>query len=318
MKTVSAFGPVEFDVRLIEAAVLLAVEVASPMEQRAFHEIRDALYRDGDPEQREARFNEMHGRFFVRFKLGAGLLALLDEGTPAGCVGASVSRTIVAQAFSSADEGADLRAVEGPRDERGAQPILLIRLRPRTLLDPGRMAPLLRRDLLHVADMIDPAFAYTRQLPSVAEPARDALIKDRYRVLWDTSVDGRLAARGLLSPGGRAMRLAEFLLTFPMIETGAAEREFLKLFDGPRPSHDELCLQAADPRGEGRGTLGADLCSLCRCPTRVFHSAPGGLDRDLLPMILRENPGFRPDDPVCLQCADLYAARYLTDPVSVR
>lgn len=53
-----------------------------------------------------------------------------------------------------------------------AAPTLVVRLRPQSLLDQGALRTLLRRELLHVADMLDPAFGYLKELPSVdTDPA---------------------------------------------------------------------------------------------------------------------------------------------------
>lgn len=284
-------GPIELDARLVEAAVLLAVEAASPAERRAFHQIRDAVYRERDSERREERFRAAHDRFFARFGLGAGLLALLEEARNAGLSGDGIARVVIVPAATAAEEGADLRG-EAP-------PALVIQILARTLLDQPRLALLLRRDLLKVADMLDPAFGYTRRLPSGEAPSHERLIRDRYRVHWDASVDGRLSARGLLPAGARQERLEEFSAAFRSVGSEAARQAFDRLFDGPRPTHDDLCRLALD----------AELCFLCRLPTRSFHAAREGLDGAIAALIAADNPGWSPGAPICLQCADLYAAR---------
>jgi hypothetical protein len=64
---------------------------------------------------------------------------------------------------------------------------------------------LLRHELMHVADMLDPAFGYERSLPTSDDgPSADNIVRDRYRVLWDVTIDGRLARAGLAHPDARA------------------------------------------------------------------------------------------------------------------
>ena len=64
---------------------------------------------------------------------------------------------------------------------RKRRPRIVVRLRPQSLLDPEALRTLLRRELLHVADMLDPAFGYLqgaarrRHRPRRREPAPGAL-----------------------------------------------------------------------------------------------------------------------------------------------
>jgi DNA-binding LacI/PurR family transcriptional regulator len=45
--------------------------------------------------------------------------------------------------------------------------------------------------LLHIADMVDPAFGYQPAVPEVdGGPTYARLLQDRYRALWDVSVAG--------------------------------------------------------------------------------------------------------------------------------
>jgi hypothetical protein len=114
---------------------------------------------------------------------------------------------------------ADVRADVGlPVD---AAPTIVVRLRPQSLLDPEGLRTLLRRELLHVADMLDPAFGYLKELPSVErDPAVVNLLRERYRVLWDATIDGRLCREGLLGTRARAVGLSEFARAFPMLKEG--------------------------------------------------------------------------------------------------
>lgn len=47
---------------------------------------------------------------------------------------------------------------------------------------PGRYTALLRAELLHLADMLDPAFGYAPTLPEMdGGPSAAGLLQDRYR-----------------------------------------------------------------------------------------------------------------------------------------
>ena len=161
---------------------------------------------------------------------------------------------------------------------------------------------MLRRDLLHVADMLDPSFRYAPSPPAVEGGAtREKLVRDRYRVLWDLSVDGRLVSRGLLDNGVEQARKAEYLAAFGM-PGPEAEGPFERLFRGPRPAHPELWAMACAAGGAG-------LCPLCRFPTPVLHPAAALLPQTLITAIRQEFPQWQPETGLCGHCADLYASR---------
>jgi len=286
---------IEVDPALVEESVLLASDAASPAIGRGYRRERDAIYEIASSEKREAAFPELDARWFARLGLGTPLLRLLREFDS---VLVRVSRCIVLSAGRTRDEGADLH------DSRGAMPTLAVKLTPGSLLDFDRVAPLLRSELLHVEDMLDPAFEYQRDPPAPEGGAvYEKLLRDRYRVLWNTSVDGRLAARELLPEGGEARRRKEFVATFSMLgaEAGA---HFERLFHGSRPSHPELLSFAGSVEGRASGR-----CPLCRFPTARFRGEGEVLDPGVEEAIRRDFPSWNPSRGICMQCADLYEAR---------
>ena len=295
---------IELDPALVEESVLLASDASSPATRRRYRRERNAIYEIAETEKREAAFLELDGRWFGRLGLGAPLLQLLREFET---VLTRVSRCIVLLAGRSRDDGADLD------DSRGAMPTLAVKLTPGSLLDFVRVAPLLRSELLHVEDMLDPDFGYERDLPSFdVDAVYEKLVRDRYRVLWNASVDGRLAARELLPEGGEARRRQEFLAAFPMLGLDA-ERRFERFFHGPRPSHGELLSFAGSVEGRAAGR-----CPLCRFPTVRFRREPEALDPQVQNAIRRDFPSWNPSQGICMQCADLYEARVFTGAATAR
>ena len=219
----------EFEPRLVEAAVLEAIQ--GHAREGEFHRERGAAYDVVDPERREAAFAAIHARWFAKVALDRPFHDALAE-QPA--VARACARWLVAAARAARDEVADL--LVGP----DTGPTLLIRVRPATVAAPGQLIPLLRRELLHVADMIDAAFGYEAALPrEIAGGPRAHAVRDRYRVLWNSYVDGRLLRRGLLPATVREERIAEFNRAFPRLgtRTVAAFEEF---FDGRRGTHAAL------------------------------------------------------------------------------
>jgi hypothetical protein len=291
---------ITYDAVLVEESVLLAERRLSAADAAAFRAERDRIYDADDPDEREARFEELHGRYFLQLGLDRPLHDVLAD-RPELLLRTRGCRVL--PAVSRQEETADLRADVGAPAE--TTPAIVVRLRPQSLLDREALRTLLRRELLHVADMLDPAFAYIRELPIIdTDPAVVNLLRERYRVVWDATIDGRLCREGLLGAGARAARLAEFGSTFPMLMQ-RAETAFAAWFDGPRPSHATMVAFIQEPLGPG--TADAARCPLCRLPTRTLERGPEGLDREVSRAIERDHPGWRPAQGRCPRCAEVYA-----------
>jgi hypothetical protein len=285
----------------VEESVLLAERRLSAAEAATFRSERDRIYDVDDPDEREARFEELHGRTFLQLGLDRPLHEVLADRSDL-LLGTRGCRVL--PAVSREEETADLRAETGAPAE--GIPTIVVRLRPQSLLDQEALRTLLRRELLHVTDMLDPAFGYIRELPSVeTDPAVLNLLRERYRIVWDATIDGRLCREGLLGVRARAARLAEFARAFPML-SDCAETAFAPWFDGPRPSHAAIVAFIQEPRGPG--TADDARCPLCRLPTRTLERGPEGLDRDVLRAVERDHPGWRPEQGRCPRCAEVYRA----------
>ena len=152
MRLTSEAFPVRFDPRLVEEVLLLVAEVANPAERDTFRRERDSIYEVETADLRETGFQALDARWFKRFRVADHLLDLLREhaSLPDG-----ISGCYVLSAGSYKDEGADLHT---PKGESTVLPVLVIRLLPKTLADTERLTLLLRHELLHVTDMLDPQF----------------------------------------------------------------------------------------------------------------------------------------------------------------
>jgi hypothetical protein len=164
--------------------------------------------------------------------------------------------------------------------------------------------------------MLDPAFAYERDLPaSKAGPTHDSLLQSRYTMLWDTAINGRMVKRGWLADSIRHQQLAEFVACFPMLQEHAA-KIFVGFFDQQTHTHAEFVAFAQNPRaatGEAQ-TSGrpGDRCALCNFPTHAYEKNPEQLDAALVAAIHEDFPQWYPEQGLCQQCADLYRARRLS------
>ena len=227
---------------LVEETVLLAEPSMTAADRAAFRRERDQLYAVDDSDRRDDRFGELHRRWFVRLGAHAAV-----ERAVAGrqAIGARLASARVVRAVARADEGADL--VDRIGAASNASPLLVVRLRPSTLLDRDALDELLRHDLTHVEDMLDPAFGYERSLaPSDGGPLGDNILRDRYRVLWDVTIDGRLSRAGHADQRARAGRWREFRDTFPMLGDDCLAA-FDDWFDRRIPTHGALASFVREP-----------------------------------------------------------------------
>jgi hypothetical protein len=228
--------------QLVEEAVLLAEGTTTAQDRRAFRRDRDRLYEVPEEAAREAGFHALHLEWFRRLGLQRAIEQVVAERAD---LAERVREGRVLPAAGARDEGADLidRVAPGGGHER---PLLVLRLRPSLLLEADAVRALLRHELVHVADMLDPAFEYHRTLPPDDGRTSGTLLRDRYRVLWDATIDGRLARAGLLPDGVRAARRREFEATFPMLGSRTLA-VFDAWFDQRHPSHAELLAFARNP-----------------------------------------------------------------------
>jgi hypothetical protein len=276
-------------------------------EERVYQRERAPIYRIANPEDRERAFRDFDMRWFARL----GLANPIEQAfTEAPAVLAHVGHCLVAAAPEKKLEGAELFV---PPHTAAEKPAACILLRPESLLDGARLLAFLRHELMHLTDMIDPAFGYEPALPEAAGgPTHDVLLKNRYRVLWDTTIDGRLARRGWAQASARAERCEEFSRTFSMLGAESQDR-FERFFDQDGHTHAELVAFATDPRTGFRGAAApGSRCALCGFPTYDFEPEAEKLPEKVVIAIAGDFPAWRPAHGLCAQCADLYRAREMS------
>lgn len=235
---------IEYESALMEEAALLAVK--DRPENVIFRRERDPIYEILDTDRRESRFRELHRKWFDFLALSRPILQALAErpvlsSATRGCFVARVAR----QKDESAELFVSPEAGNTPKTE---QPSIGILLRPVSFLDGDVLLDLLRHEFLHIVDMLDPTFHYTPAF-SLDEDALvpETAIQERYRALWDASIDGRLIREGLVTPSRRDRRLADFAKVFGTLGT-QTEEAFSYLFDRSGHTHPQLVAFARAPR----------------------------------------------------------------------
>ncbi|MDZ4346205.1 MAG: hypothetical protein U1E51_27655, partial [Candidatus Binatia bacterium] len=231
-------------------------------------------------------------------------------------IAAKVDSCFIVCAAESNAQGAELFVAEEERPENPGRRTLRVLLTPESLLNSTSLRTFLRRELFHIADMLDADFAYEPALPKAeGGPTYDTLVTNRYRVLWDITIHGRMTRRGWLPESDRAEQLAYFRQAFPMLKDNA-EESFNRFFDSDRPTHPELTAFAFDPRNAGGGAgdpcAPGTHCPLCKFPTHSFEPHADQLGEDVLAAIKDDFENWMPSMGLCAQCADLYRASRLS------
>ena len=293
---------------LVEETVLLAEGTLDPADAQAFRRERDGLYDQVDPDKREADFRAFHMRWFARLGLHR---VIEDIVAPRADILNRVAGCRVSRALIRRDEGADLLDPSPATARVDVRPTLALRLRPPALLEPATLGTFLAHELMHVTDMLDPAFDYERALPPSDDgPSSDNILRDRYRVLWDVTIDGRLARHGHADARTRETRRQEFAATFAMLGD-KGPRLFDDWFDRVEPTHRALVAFAQEPNGVGSANAAdSGRCPLCHFPVAALDARPGGLSAAAQAIVCDEYPAWSPDQGLCPQCLDLYEARH--------
>ena len=276
-------------------------------------EAKNRIYEVADSEQRDSLFKTLNRLWFDRLGLGKIIEQILLEQT---IVTTQVKNCFVVCASQRKEEGAELFIAENPHQDDRQIRTLRILLRPQSLFDGESLTIFLRHELFHIADMVDPAFAYEPTLPKAeGGPTYDTLITNRYGVLWDVTINGRMSRRGWCDASVREQQFSDFVRIFPMLQDRLDEC-FSGFFDSEQPKHADLARFAFDPRlasgSVQRQAAPGTHCPLCRFPTHAFEAEPSHLGTEILTALKEDFPNWTASLGLCVQCADLYRSRQMS------
>lgn len=257
---------IEYEQSLVETAVFLGVR-EDESQECAFHLAIDPLYEIPDAELRQQEFAPVYRDFFSKLGFDQLVAGLLAE-RPA--VGEGVDRCVVREAARQKAESAELLVQEPVSGDGCPRRTLVIQICPQSFLDSERFVSSMRRELLHVADMLDEAFGYEREaFPGPL--SRQSLQRDRYGVLWDIYVEGRLDGEGWGESRAKERLQQAFVRVFENDVAQADVDVFRRLFDAPSLTHRCFMDWAREPNllfGSSRDSREAAGTSTCADSTR--------------------------------------------------
>lgn len=299
---------IEYQPQLVEETVLRAI--VGHAEERIFRRERDAIYCLGDEEAREEAFQTLHQHWFEHIGLHEVIEGVFTHWP---ILKTHTHRCLLVKASGKKEIGAELFVAEdnSGQKENGIRSIV-IQLTPELLIQSAPLLDFLRHELLHIIDMLDPEFGYNPSLPkSEIGPTYDRLLQERYRILWDLTIDGRLRRKNFLPASAEKKHWQIFKKTFSG-PSNELKSIFALFFDNTAPRHQELVSFALTPENWfSRANLESEpkgICPLCHFPSYQLLEAKS-LPSNVLHEISKEHTHWNPAQRICQQCADLYELR---------
>jgi hypothetical protein len=267
---------IRFDPAFVEEAVFLELNrltVAGSREAvSAFHRQREAVYELPDAQQRDAAFQQLAHQAFEALGLADLFRARLSDFPQ---VPAHVELVVVRRVWNKKQERVELyvhQAGDAP-PARHISTTLFIGLQASRCLDREKLVAFLRHELMHVADMLDPAFAYdphpvfgpppagdrlrrsgSQSDPAFGQPAgggvggasepEHELIRGRFRALWDLWVHARVRRCGWPTLLEDDVRHREVMWAFVSLSPAAQEELIAAVSRQDRFTQGELLALA--------------------------------------------------------------------------
>ncbi|MBS1257755.1 MAG: hypothetical protein MAG551_00802 [Candidatus Scalindua arabica] len=282
---------------------------------KEYHEKRDAIY-EMDEESRPRKFRELDNDFFNRLGCDVYIKEIFDEYPD---IEEKIESVHVRRATTKQNEGSNV-VDEGRK--------VIIRLYPEIFIEgSNEIRRVIRHELMHVSDMMNEKFEYNVNEEFSNSPMEERIMRDRYRLFWDISVDGRLTNNGLEAAASREERKREFDSFFSKIPEESRELIFSEMWDSEEPmTHNKMVELSKDTNKvlalavgsrsaeelvedtKKLGPLPGTTCTLCGFPS--FDWVEEAAEDDDIVKVLKEDfPDWEPQDGVCSRCAEYYKVK---------
>lgn len=315
MKQTTTAPPLRFEPRLVEEVVFRAIHTGRVNRRLAarIQRRRDQAYDLLPGEDRDAAFSAVALEAFRGLELDRVFRETLDEFP----LLSAIAEIRVRAARSRAEEHAELFV---RNDETANKHIrrAVVYVLVRRFLEPAATWHFLRREFLHLSDMLDERFAYRPDsIPRDRSPAWQNLFRDRYRLLWELSVVGRLERCGRVPAGSLDNMRPTFDQVFGALETYRRGEIFRQIGSDDAPTHTRLVELAGcgsteagseahrSKTGATDPSRGSGICPVCRFPTFDWVETPQSIASEVLAIIRGSVPTWQPENGVCRRCHEL-------------
>jgi hypothetical protein len=249
---------IEYDPHFVEEVVFLEARRRDAAGEegavKRYHERLDPIYESrSGREQREEAFRSEHASFFREFGLDRRAASAVRESPH---VIKGISGILITTARSKKDVGSELFQRDGAEGEKIKTAV--VKTRVEDFLDGSRWDDFFLRELYRLSDMVDPAFGYRPSLgEGLSDPARESLYRDRYHVLWELWIDGRLCGkRGGLQGSALPRLAADMRRAFRSMGETRVERLCRQVWEAPILSHEDFVRTIREDSVDG--STGAD------------------------------------------------------------
>ncbi|MSR64183.1 MAG: hypothetical protein EXS18_00180 [Verrucomicrobiae bacterium] len=253
------------------------------------------------PDDRNDAFYKLHRKWFTEFSLEDRILAIVKQFP---LIEKSAATLLFRKALAKKEEGAELFVRTDARN-------VVVAVRSERFLEGETFEHFLRHELTHISDMLDPACGYE---PSIsvpdASPAEQIMLRDRYRVLWDITIDGRLHREER-----RAASRVEFEKAFSHWSGEKRNEVFERLWTTGRPSHRGL-FELSKKQTLTAPNLPGAPCALCKFPTFDWAGIES-LKPPIVAAIQKHFPKWTPAHGACSRCVEIYEAAPLEMPATL-
>ncbi len=298
-----------FSVKLIERTVQLELQRQADLDE-LYHRKADIIYEEYDGSERQQEFEKLDWSFFRRL----GIPERIDaEVRKFPIIAEQLGNIVVSAAAQKTDETADLFEKDNAQH-------MLISISPETFIewDIGRRYVL--HELMHVVDMLDPSFRYENSRLGRL-PAEEEIVRQRFALLWQIYVDGRLEQQGEYPFHVLDTYEQEFNRLFRRIPIDQHRKILQKLWSGKSLTYRQLIgfahelshlIDWAGGSSELIADRGAELelansCPICHC--RMYHSVrlDEKSDSAIVNRIREEFREWCPDQGICDRCLEYCA-----------
>jgi hypothetical protein len=203
-----------------------------------------------------------------------------------------------------------------------------LRLRTERFFDVPFLQRYLRHELMHIADLLDEGFGYQYQAESGAAFIGESIVRERYRVLWDISIDSRILQSGKETISDRTQRFREFAALYRKLPVDDVTNSFEWLWNKAHFRHRELLEMAQGVHellsrsGAGHDgkvsylraasaspVLPGSPCPLCRFPTYAWVADGTQFSPALQALVIKDFPNWHPEGGMCERCFEGYQVR---------
>ena len=314
---------------VIDAFIEKTEREGDPTFYKEFHELADPIYENFPLDDREPEFQKLYQYLFGHW----GFADIIDNAfNEFPELKGRIGITLVRGVLKEDQESVDILRKWGTVEEDLAKQFeakglkgVGIKLLPRRFYDPA-LPRFCRHELLHIKDMLDPAFLYDPDIKVGNTPGEESLILARYRVLWCLSIDSRLTRIEKEPVFPKEQRFREFSTWYRKIPGKQLVAVFEGLWATEHFTHPELIEMATDTLkviDRAIEVEGAEIperkkvmlmpgfpCPLCGFPTYNWvENLEKEVEPEVLDYIRQNHPGWDPEYGGCDRCIEVYKLR---------